>query len=345
MENIGNTSLTRDTRGAGGAGCTRDSRGTRHIRSAGRLRRGTAGRNTTLALTAMVLPGALWLILFRYAPLFGVLISFKDFKLPNPRHGILEDILSREWVGLNNFRVLFGNPMTLNVIRNTLIYNIIFIILGIAVAVTFAIMLNEITGRYIAKAYQTAMFFPYFLSWIVVSYFLWAFISPKNGVLDASLFGLRDFYQQTEPWPFIIIVSYIWKMTGYSCLIYLAAITGINSTLYEAASVDGATKWEQIKHITLPHLKPIIIILFIMNVGRIFNADFGQFWSLPIEGGSGSVPTVTAVVDTYVYSLLRTSVNVGQSTAVGLFQNLVGFACVMVANTVVRKLDRESAMF
>ena len=299
----------------------------------------------TLALTAMVLPGAVWLLLFRYVPLFGILMSFKDFKLPNPRLGILQDILSRDWVGLKNFQVLFGNPMTFNVIRNTLLYNITFIVLGMIIAVAFAIMLNEISNKYIAKTYQTAMFFPYFLSWIVVSYFLWAFISQKNGVLDPAMFGLKNFYQQAEPWPFIIIISYIWKMTGYSCLIYLAAITGIDTTLYEAASTDGATKWRQIWHITLPHLRPIIIILFIMNVGRIFNADFGQFWSLPIEGGMGSVPNVTGVVDTFVYSLLRTSVNVGQSTAVGLFQNCVGFVCVMVANTVVRKLDRESAMF
>ena len=310
-----------------------------------RRRTGKAGRNTTIALTAMVLPGAIWLALFRYAPMFGIIISFKNFKLPNPRLGILEDIISRDWVGLRNFQVLFGNPMTFNVIRNTLLYNITFIVLGMVIAVAFAIMLNEISRKFVAKAYQTAMFFPYFLSWVVVSYFLWAFISPKNGLIDPASLGLTNFYMQTEPWPFILIFSYIWKMTGYSALIYLAAITGIDPTLYEAASTDGANKWKQITHVTLPHLRPIIIILFIMNVGRIFNADFGQFWSLPIEGGMASVPNVTGVVDTFVYSLLRTSVNVGQSTAVGLFQNCVGFACIMLANTIVRKVDRESAMF
>ena len=299
----------------------------------------------TLSITAMALPGAIWLLLFRYVPMFGVLMGFKDFKLPNPRYSILQDILSRNWIGFDNFRILFNNPMTMKVIRNTLLYNITFIVLGTIIAVAFAVMINEISSNFIAKAYQTAMFFPFFLSWIVVSYFLWAFISPKNGLIDPAVFGLTHFYQQPEPWPYIMILSYIWKMTGYSCLIYLAVITGIDATQYEAASIDGATKWQQIIHVTLPNMRNIIIILFIMHVGRIFNADFGQFWSLPIEGGSAAVPNATAVVDTFVYSLLKNSVNVGQSTAVGLFQNFVGFICIMVANAIVRKVDRESALF
>jgi len=277
--------------------------------------------------------------------MFGILIGFKDFKLPNPRFGILEDIMRRDWVGLDNFRLLFDNPMTARFIRNTLAYNITFIVLGMIIAIAFAIMLNEISNKFIAKAYQTAMFFPFFLSWIVVSYFLWAFISPRSGIIDPAIFGLSNFYQQPEPWPFIMIIAHLWKMTGYSCLIYLAAITGIDSTQYEAASIDGASKWQQIIHITIPHLRTIIIILFIMNIGRIFNADFGQFWMLPIEGGSATVPHATEVVDTFVYRLLRTSVNIGQSTAVGLFQNVVGFICIMAANTIVRKVDRDSALF
>lgn len=306
-------------------------------------------RKKTLALTCMILPGAIWLILLRYLPMFGILIAFKDYKLPNAgyvaRNGFVQDILRRTWVGLDNFKLLFNNPMTSKFIRNTLLYNITFIVLGLLIAVTFAILLNELTKKFLAKVYQTAMFFPYFISWIVVSYFLWAFISPKHGLLDPAAFGLTDFYQQSEPWPFIIIVSNIWKMTGYSCILYLAAITGIDSTQYEAASIDGASKWKQIVHITLPHLRTIIIILFIMNVGRIFNSDFGQFWALPQDGGTGQVANVTETVDTFVYRLLDRSVNIGQSTAVSLFQNLVGFVCIMAANTVVRKVDRDSALF
>jgi putative aldouronate transport system permease protein len=299
----------------------------------------------TLALTSMALPGAIWLIIFRYLPMFGVVIAFKDFQLPSPRFGILEDIFRRDWVGFDNFTMLFNNPMTARVIRNTLLYNLTFIILGLIIAVAIALMLNEISNRYIAKSFQTVMFFPYFLSWIVVSYFLFAFLSPRNGLLDPNAFGLTNFYQDPEPWPFIIVFAHIWKMTGFSSLIYLAVITGIDHSQYEAASIDGASRWKQITYITLPNLRNIIIILFILNVGRIFNADFGLFWSLPIEGGMGAVPNVTEVVDTLVYRLLRTSVNIGQSTAIGLFQNFVGFICIMIANTVVRKVDRESSLF
>ena len=297
----------------------------------------------------MVLPGAVWLILLRYLPMFGILIAFMDYKLPNPgyvkQHGFVQDILRRDWVGFNNFKLLFGNPMTGNFIRNTLLYNITFIVLGLLIAVSFAIMISELSHKRIAKVYQTFMFFPYFISWVVVSYFLWAFISPRTGIIKPEVFGLSNFYQQPEPWPFIIIMSNIWKMTGYSTILYLAAIAGIDTTQYEAASIDGASKWKQIIHVTLPNLRTIIIILFIMNVGRIFNADFGQFWALPRDGGAGRVVEAIEVVDTYVYRLLDTSVNIGQSTAVSLFQNFIGFICIMVANTVVRKVDRESALF
>lgn len=303
----------------------------------------------SIALTCMILPGAIWLILLRYVPLFGIVMAFKEYKLPDPGYvrdfGFFADVFSRQWVGFDNFKLLFGNPMTGIFIRNTLVYNLTFIILGLIIAVTFAILINEITRKTVAKVYQTAMFFPYFISWVVVSYFLMAFISTKNGLIDPAIFGIRDFYQQSEPWPFILIISNIWKMTGYSSILYIAAITGIDTTQYEAASIDGATKFQQIYHITIPHLRTIIIILFIMNIGRIFNSDFGQFWALPQDGGSGQVVNAIEVVDTFVYRLLDRSVNIGQSTAISLFQNLIGFVCIMIANTVVRKVDSESALF
>jgi putative aldouronate transport system permease protein len=305
--------------------------------------------NKTAALTLMVLPGAIWLVLLRYLPMFGIVLAFKDYKLPNARyineHGFIQDILSRDWVGLNNFTMLLGNPMTGKFIRNTLLYNITFIVLGLVIAVTFAILLSELTHKKSAKVYQTFMFFPYFISWVVVSYFLWAFLDTKYGLIDPAIFGLNNFYQQSAPWPYIIILSNVWKMTGYSTILYLAAITGIDPTQYEAASVDGASKWKQILHVTLPHLRTIIIILFIMNVGRIFNSDFGQFWALPQNGGMGQVVNATETIDTFVYRMLDQSVNIGQSTAVGLFQNVIGFICIITANTIVRKVDPESALF
>ncbi|MCL2717371.1 MAG: ABC transporter permease subunit [Lachnospiraceae bacterium] len=303
----------------------------------------------TFALFLMVLPGLIWLIMLRYLPMFGIVMAFKNYKLPDlnyvREHGYIADIFAREWSGLDNFKLLFGNPMTSKMITNTLSYNIVFIILGILIPVTFAILLTEISKKFFSRLYQTLMFFPYFISWVVVSYFLMALISTKHGVLDPSWFGLRDFYQEAQPWPFIIIFSNVWKMTGYSTILYLAAITGIDTTQYEAAAIDGASKFQQVLHVTLPNMRTIIIILFIMNIGRIFNADFGQFWSLPIDGGGGAVANAVEVIDTFVYRLLRSSVNLGQSTAVSFFQNCVGFICILMANTIVRRVDGESALF
>lgn len=306
-----------------------------------------SGRKKTLALITMAAPGAIWLLLVRYLPMFGLTMAFKDFKLPNPRLNIIADLMSREWVGLKNFRVLFSSPMTAKIIQHTLGYNFIFIVSGLVISVIFAIMLSELTKRMLAKTYQTMMFFPYFLSWVVVSYFLWAFLSTKNGLIDPSIFGLKDFYQQAEPWPFILVIANIWKNTGYSCILYLAVITGIDASQYEAARIDGASKLQQIIHITLPHLRTVVIILFIMNVGKIFNADFGLFWSLPKGGGSSVVANAIEVIDTYAYRILKeaAAINIGQSTAISLFQNVVGFFCIMLSNGIVRKIDPESSLF
>lgn len=304
-----------------------------------------ARRKKTLILMTMALPGAIWLLLVRYLPMAGITIAFKDFRLPNPRLDIITDVLARDWVGLDNFTIMFSSSRTADIIWHTLGYNALFIVLGLVIAVIFAIMLSELTTKFVAKAYQTAMFFPYFLSWVVVSYFLWAFLAPSNGLLDASSFGLTNFYQEKEPWPYILVIANVWKNTGYSCILYLAVITGIDTSQYEAASIDGATKFQQILHITLPHLRTVIIILFIMNVGRIFNADFGLFWQLPRGGGSGEVARAVEVIDVYVYRMLRDTINLGQSTAVGFFQNTIGFVCIMVTNTIVRKVDPESSLF
>lgn len=304
---------------------------------------------TSVALTLMVMPGVIWLLLIRYLPMFGITLAFKDYALPNGafvrEHGYVADIFNRAWTGFKNFEFLFGGPTAGRFIRNTLLYNLTFIVLGIVIAVTFAIIITEISNRFVARVYQTMMFFPYFISWVVVSYFLWAFLAPGQGLVDPAVFGLKNFYQQAEPWPFIIIFSNVWKMTGYSCVIYIAAITGIDATMYEAAGIDGATKWQQVLHVTLPHMRTIIIILFIMNIGRIFNSDIGQFWALPKGGGSGVVRGAVEVVDTYVYRLIDTSINIGQSTAVSFLQNVVGFVCIMTANTFVRKIDNDSALF
>lgn len=307
----------------------------------------SAKRKKTFLLLTMVAPGAIWLILLRYLPMFGIVMAFQDYKIYSKAPSLVNNIVHSKFVGLKNFKFLFATQDSWIMIRNTLAYNVVFIVLGLIISVTFAILLNEITHKFVAKTYQTLMFFPYFLSWVVASYFVQAFLDPTSGLLTHMMsdWGMKsvDFYNTTGPWPFILILANIWKNTGYSVVLYLAAITGIDATQYEAASIDGASKIQQILYVTLPHLKTMIIILFIMNVGKIFNADFGLFYNVPMD--SGPLMSVTQVIDTYVYRAMMATQNYGMTTAAGLMQNIVGFVCIMTANGIVRKVDEESSLF
>jgi putative aldouronate transport system permease protein len=309
--------------------------------------RGFARKKKTLILLTMVAPGALWLILLRYLPMFGIVIAFKDYKIFTKAPSLINNVMHSKWVGLKNFEFLFTTTDSMVMIRNTIGYNALWIILGLVISVTFAIMLSEITNKFVAKTYQTLMFFPYFLSWVVASYFVLAFLDPTRGLLVhlQQNWGMdvTNWYNDTKPWPIILTIANLWKNVGYSTILYLAAITGIDASQYEAASIDGASKWKQIIYVTLPHLKTMIIILFIMNVGKIFNADFGLFWNVPMN--SGPLFPATQVIDTYVYRALMTTNNVGMSTAAGLIQNVVGFICIMGVNTIVRKVDKDSSLF
>ncbi len=310
---------------------------------------GSSSRKKTFFLLTMVAPGAIWLILLRYLPMFGIMLAFKENKIYAGRTPwqMIENIWNGKWVGMENFKFLFMGSKAGLMIKNTLVYNSIFIVASLIIAVAFAIMLNEVTKKFVAKAYQTLMFFPYFLSWVVVSYFLLGFIDPTRGMItnmmqDAGA-GMVNFYSNTKPWPYILVFAYLWKNIGYSTILYLAAITGIDGSQYEAAAIDGASKWQQVKYITLPHLKTMIIILFIMNVGKIFNADFGLFWSVPMA--SGTLIPVTEVIDTFVYRTLAITNNSGMATAGGLLQNVVGFICIMTTNTIVRRVEPDSSLF
>lgn len=307
----------------------------------------TAKRKKTLMLLTMVSPGVIWLLLLRYLPMAGIIIAFQDYKIYTKNPSFVNNLVHSKFIGFKNFEFLFKTTDTWIMVRNTLLYNIVFIVLGLVISVAFAIMINEITNKFVAKTYQTLMFFPYFLSWVVASYFVQAFLDPTKGLVVNMMKNMGmtpiDFYNDCGPWPFILILCNVWKNTGYSTILYLAAITGIDASQYEAASIDGASKWQQIKYITIPHLKTMIIILFIMNVGKIFNADFGLFFNVPNQ--SGPLFPVTQVIDTFVYRAMSTTQNYGMSTAAGLVQNVVGFICIMTANTIVRKVDPDSALF
>ena len=322
---------------------TRNPKRVPDLRASGRFSKA----KKTLMLLTMVAPGALWLLLLRDLPMGGIILAFKKYKIYPKDPTFLNNLIHSKWVGLDNFKFLFTTGDSWVMIRNTLAYNIVFIILGVIIPVAFAIMMSELSKKFVAKTYQTLMFFPYFLSWVVVSYFLNAFIDAQYGLIPMAQRAAGEtavsWYTTPGPWPYIIVFANLWKNVGYSTVLYLAAITGIDQTQYEAAAIDGASKWQQILHVTLPNLRTMIAILFILNVGKIFNADFGLFWNVPMQ--NGALFSVTQVIDTYIYRVLMNTGNIGQSTAAGLLQNIVGFICIIGANAVVKKIDSDSTLF
>lgn len=301
----------------------------------------------TLVLLTMVAPAAIWLLLLRYLPMGGIILAFKNYKI-NPRNpSFISNLLSSKWVGFKNFEFLFKTNDAWIMFRNTLGYNVVFIILGVIIPVAFAIMMNEFTRKFVRKTYQTMMFFPYFLSWVVVSYFLNAFLDAQYGMIPtmqaAAGKEVTSWYTTPGPWPYLLVFANLWKNVGYSTVLYLAAITGIDANQYEAAAIDGASKWQQVLYVTIPHLRTMICILFIMNVGRIFASDFGLFYNVPMQ--NGALFSVTQTIDTYVYRAYIATGNPGQSSAAGLLQNVLGFICILSANAIVKKVDADSAMF
>ena len=298
------------------------------------------------SLFIMLLPGLLLLIVLNYLPMIGTLIAFKDFK--NSGDNFLSSFMLSKWVGLDNFKFLLSTPDTFIITRNTVLYNLTFIILGTVIAIFLAVGLNEIRNKKFAKFYQSSMLLPYFLSWIVISFLFFGFLSVDKGILNTTLLPLLnkepiEWYSKTEYWPYILVFANVLKYSGYNCIIYLASITGIDEELYEAAILDGASKWQQIISITIPLLSNIIIILTLLAVGRIFNGDFGLFFQVPMN--AGSLFPVTNVIDTYVYRGLMNSGDIGMSSAAGLYQSVVGFILIIAANFAVKKYDNEKALF
>ncbi|GIP52722.1 MULTISPECIES: ABC transporter permease [Paenibacillus] len=296
-------------------------------------------------LLLMVLPGALWFLFFSYMPMFGTIIAFKQYRFS--RDGFWASIVNSKWVGLDNFKFLFSTNDAYIITRNTLLYNVAFIIIGLILSVLMAVVLSEIANKRLAKVYQTGMFLPYFLSWVIVGYFAFSFLSSERGLLNQVFKSLgwesMQWYNDPKVWPYILILVYLWKAVGYNSVVYLAAIMGIDKSLYEAAMIDGASKFQQIRNITIPLLTPIITIMTLLAVGKIFYADFGLFYQVPRD--SGTLYSVTNVIDTYVYRGLKTTGEIGMSTAAGLYQSVVGFVLVMTSNYIVRKFDKDSALF
>lgn len=292
-------------------------------------------------LYLMFIPGVIYLFINCYIPMFGIQIAFRQY---NARDGIY----GSPWCGLKNFEFLFRTNDALIMIRNTLLYNLVFITLGTVLAVAVAIILNEIRSPKAKQLYQTVILIPYLISMVIVSYLAFAFLSSSNGYINNSLlaaFGAApiDWYNSPKYWPFILVIINIWKGLGYNMILYYATICGIDHTLYEAAVVDGANRWQQIRNVTLPGLKSTIIILTLMAMGGIFRSDFGLFYQVPQN--SGLLYSTTTTIDTFVYRTLMQDHDVGRSLAAGFLQSVLGFFVVMLTNAIVRRTEPDSALF
>ncbi len=294
-----------------------------------------------LPLYLMLIPGAAYLIINNYIPMTGIVIAFEQFNYAKGMWG-------SPFIGFKNFEFLFKTKDAWIITRNTLLYNVAFIVLGTLCAIAVAILLNEIHSARAKKLYQTTILVPFLISIVVVSYLVYAFLSSDSGFLNSSvlpLLGIEPISWYTSPqyWHVILIIVNIWKGLGYNCIIYYATLVGIDRGYYEAAVIDGANRWKQIIHITLPALKPTIITLTLMAIGKIFYSDFGLFYQVPMN--SGPLINVTNTIDTYVYRGLMSLNNISMASAAGVYQSLIGFLLVLSANGIVRKLSADNALF
>ncbi len=296
--------------------------------------------NKYKALLVMMLPMVIVQILNGYLPLFGLTIAFKDVDYS-------KGLLGSDWIGLKNFEFMFASSDIWHIIANTIVYNLIFIVLGMAMAVALAIMLNEIRNRFMAKTYQTLLILPYFLSMVVVSYIVYAFLSPQYGFIPElfAKLGLPeiDWYSDPDLWRPLLVGIKMWSSVGYNSIIYLATLAGMDTSLFEAAMIDGASKWQQIRYITLPMLKTVMTVTLILSLGGIIKGDFGLFYQVPMN--SPQLYPATDVIDTYVYRSLTQLGDIGMSSAVGFMQSVVGCILVIAANKIVKFIDSDQAIF
>ena len=294
-----------------------------------------------LPLYIMLLPGIVYLIINNYLPMGGLVIAFKKVNYA-------VGIFNRPCARLSNFKFLFSNNDALNALRNTVLYNLGFILFGNILAITVAIALDCVKSKFLKRFSQVVILIPYLLSTVIVSYIVYAFLNPTNGFVNNSVLPLLGidpikWYNVPKYWPVILTIVYLWMSFGYSSILYYSTIIGIDKSLYEAAVMDGATTWQQIGHVTLPSLKFTIITLVLLAVGRICYSDFGLFYQVPQH--SGLLYSTTQTIDTFVYRALLELNDVGRSSAAGFLQSILGFIMVFTANTLVSRIDKESALF
>ena len=305
-----------------------------------RLQKKSSGQKHWTLILFMV-PGLVYLLINNYIPMAGILLAFKKV---NYTLGIFKS----PWCGLSNFKYLFKTKDAAIIFRNTVLYNLAFIVLGTAAAVATAILLGEVKKKKLLKIYQTSILLPHILSTAVIAYLAFAFLSKDSGFLNNGIIKplggeAISWYSKPKYWPFILTFIQLWRSVGYTTIMYYATLVGIDTSYYEAAVIDGASTWDQIRYITLPCLKTTIITLTIMNLGRMFYSDFGLFYQVPMN--NGLLFNATNTLDTYVYRGLLELNDIGRASAACFIQSVLGFVLVWGANALTRKVDPDSAVF
>ena len=291
-------------------------------------------------LYVMLLPAVAFVLVFSYWPMSGIVLAFKDYKTKL-------GIFGSPWVGMQNFEFLRISGKLGPLTRNTFLYNLAFLTLGIVLEMGFAIIINEVVGRKFKKTLQTVMFLPYFISWVVVAAIMYNMFNFEKGTVNNVLRSLNmepfDLYNNGSAWPVLLVLVNAWKRTGYGMVVYLAAITGMDQEMFEAASIDGANVWQKIRHITIPSLVPQMMILLLLGIGNVFRGDFGLFYQT-VKSNATLLP-YTDILDTYVYRSLMSSGDIGMSAASGLYQSVLCFITICLANFTVKKVQPDHALF
>lgn len=292
-----------------------------------------------LPITLLALPAVIYMFIFKYVPLYGLILPFKDYKLS-------KGVWGSPWCGLENFKFIAGNEQILIAVRNTILYNFVWIFLGLVITIAVALLLFEMSAKSV-KVYQTAIYLPYYISWVIAAYAFSAFLDMDNGVINKMIvaFGGEPvlWYNDPKYWPYILTIAHIWKGFGSGSVIYYAALMGIDGELFEAAKIDGASKLKQIWYISLPSIKTTVVMLTILNIGKIFYGDFGLFYNFTFN--SPLLYSTTDIVDTYVFRALTNLGDISLSATVGFVQSMLGFILVMSTNLITKKIDKNSALF
>ena len=293
------------------------------------------------ALYLMLVPGFLYMLFNNYIPMTFTVIAFKKFNFQ-------KGIWGSEFNGLENFKSLFSTRDSWIILRNTIGYNLVFIVVSLLIGLTLAILLDELASRRGKRLYQMSYLIPYMISITVVSYIVYAFLSTETGFINNGILKILgkdkiSWYSQPKYWPFILVTVNQWKWLGYNTIIYYSSVISIDSGYYEAATIDGAARFQRIWYITIPLIRSTIITMTLLQLGSIFRTDFGLFYQVPMD--SSALMNVTNTIDTYVYRGIKSVATLGMSSVAGLYQSVVGFVLILVMNGIVRRIDKESAIF